>query len=104
MPLDDLNVDYDQLAEICQRYHVVKLELFGSRAKGDARPDSDVDLLVTFAEGQEPGLEFVTFAEELELCLGLTVDVLTRASIERSDNPVRRRSILSSAESIYAAA
>lgn len=37
MPLDDLNVDYDELVAICKRYQVLKLELFGSRARGNAR-------------------------------------------------------------------
>lgn len=103
MPLG-LVVDQNQLADICRRYHVVTLELFGSRARGEAGPDSDVDLLVTFAAGHIPGLEFVTLAEELEACFGRAVDLLTRASIERSPNPVRRRSILSTTEPIYAAA
>ena len=50
----DLVLDRERLADLCRRYHVAKLELFGSRAKGTARPDSDVDLLVTFA-GRTPG-------------------------------------------------
>lgn len=46
MPLT-LNIgDREQLVSFCRRHHVAKLELFGSRAKGTQRPDSDVDLLV----------------------------------------------------------
>ena len=45
----DLRIDSDRLADVCRRYHVIRLELFGSQARGDARPDSDVDLLVSFA-------------------------------------------------------
>lgn len=51
MPLA-LAIDHERLASLCRQYHVAKLELFGSRAKGTARPDSDVDLLVTFEEGK----------------------------------------------------
>jgi predicted nucleotidyltransferase len=98
-----LNIDRVRLAELCRRYHAAKLELFGSRAKGTARPDSDVDLLVTFEPGQTPGLEFVTFCEELEMLFGREVDVLTRECVEHDENPIRRRSILSQVEDIYAA-
>lgn len=102
MPLG-LAVDPAALAGLCRRYSVAKLELFGSRAKGTARPDSDVDLLVTFAEGQTPGLEFFGFANELEELLGRRVDLLTRPRVERDDNPIFRRSVLSVAEVLYAA-
>jgi hypothetical protein len=60
-----LAIDRERLAKLWRRYHVAKLELFGSRAKGTARPDSDVDLLVTF-EGRTPEFACVTFADELE--------------------------------------
>jgi predicted nucleotidyltransferase len=81
MPLD-LAVNPERLAELCRRFHVSKLELFGSRAKGTARPDSDVDLLVTFEPGQTPGLAFVALAEELETILGRSVDLLVRDDAE----------------------
>jgi len=55
MPLA-LDIDRERLAEFCRRNHVAKLELFGSRAKGTSRPDSDIYLLVTFEPGQTPGL------------------------------------------------
>lgn len=102
MPLD-LAIDQHELAELCRRYQVVKLELFGSRAKGTARPDSDVDLLVTFAPGATPGLEFFAFADDLEALFGRRVDLLTRPRVERDDNPIFRQAVLSSAEALYAA-
>ena len=43
-------------AELCQRHHIRRLALFGSQARGEQRPDSDVDLLVEFAPGYVPGL------------------------------------------------
>ena len=103
MPLS-VDVDDHRLAEICRRYRVAKLELFGSRARGEGRPDSDIDLLVSFEEGYTPGLEFVSLADELESCLGHKVDLLTRSSIENSANPYRRRSILSITEPVYVTA
>ncbi len=100
MPLG-LPVDAERLAELCRRYHVARLELFGSRAKGTARPDSDVDLLVTFEEGQTPGLEFFGMALDLEALLGHPVDLFTRASVEQSPNPIKRQSILATTERLY---
>jgi uncharacterized protein len=102
MPLA-LDIDRERLAALCRRYHVAKLELFGSRAKGTARPDSDVDLLVTFVGDRTPGLAFVTMAEELEAVFGRHVDLLTRDTVERDENPIRRTSILSRIEPLYAA-
>jgi len=102
MPLG-IAIDAGQLADLCRRYHVAKLELFGSRAKGTARPDSDVDLLVTFEEGKTPGLAFVSLAEDLEALFGRHVDLLTRECVESDQNPVRKRSILSRTEDLYAA-
>lgn len=102
MPLA-LDIDRERLAELCRRYHVATLELFGSRAKGTARPDSDVDLLVTFEAGQTPGLAFVALAEELEAVFGRPVDLLTRECVEQDFNPYRRQGILAATEALYAA-
>ena len=100
-----LGLDYDpsRLAEICRRYRVAKLELFGSRARGDARPDSDVDLLVTFEEGYTPGLEFVELAEALEAVVGRPIDLLVREDAELDRNPIRRQAIFRVLEPMYAA-
>lgn len=102
MPLQ-LAFDQDRLAEICRRYRVAKLELFGSRARGTARPDSDVDLLVTFEEGATPGLAFIELAEVLEGLFGLSIDLLVREDAERDRNPVRRGAIFDVVEPMYAA-
>jgi uncharacterized protein len=102
MPLA-LDIDRERLADLCRRYHVAKLELFGSRAKGISRPDSDVDLLVTFEPGQTPGLEFFGLADELETLFGHPVDLLTRPRVERDPNPYFKQSVLSVTEPLYAA-
>lgn len=101
MPLA-LNIDPLALAAFCRQHHVARLELFGSRAKGTARPESDVDLLVTFAPGHTPGLEFFGMADELEGILGRKVDLLTRPTVERDRNPYFKQSVLSVAELLYA--
>ncbi len=102
MPLD-IDVDHNRLVEMCRRYHVAKLELFGSRVRGSACPDSDVDLLVTFEPGMAIGLEFFGLGMELEDLLHHRVDLLTRPRVERDPNPIFRDSVLGSVEVLYAA-
>jgi predicted nucleotidyltransferase len=102
MPLA-LDIDREALASFCRRSRIAKLELFGSRAKGTERPDSDVDLLVTFEDGYTPGLEFFGMADELEIILGRRVDLLTRPRVERDTNPSFKQSVLSVAEPLHVA-
>lgn len=74
-----------------------------SQARGDARSDSDIDLLVTFEEGHTPGLEFFGLANDLEALFGTTVDLLTRRAVETDRNPYFRESVLADVEAVYAA-
>src|SRR5580693_2472544 len=86
-----------RLPQFCSRHGIGRVEVFVSVAKGEASTGSDLDLMVTFLPGIAPGLEFFAMQDELEGILGCSVDLLTRRSVERSDNPIRRRSILASA-------
>jgi predicted nucleotidyltransferase len=97
--LDEIN---RHLPEFCQRHGIARVEIFGSVARGEASAGSDLDLMVSFKPGVQPGLDFFAMQDELESILGCTVDLLTRRSVERSDNPIRQRSILDSAREIYA--
>ena len=54
--LGDIEVDEAKLADICRRYQVRELSLFGPAARGEMRPDSDIDLLVEFLPNAEVGL------------------------------------------------
>lgn len=90
------------LPGFCLRHGIARVEVFGSVATGHIRESSDLDLMVTFRPGVRPGLEFFAMQEELEQILGCPVDLLTRRSVEQSDNPIRRRSILESAREVYA--
>lgn len=82
---DRLFSDRAALASLCRRHHIRRLSLFGSTLKGNARPDSDVDLLVEFEPGQEPG--FLGLAEiEAELSAlvgGQPVDLRTPDELSR---------------------
>ena len=99
---DDL--DMRAIEAFCRRWRIRELAVFGSAVRDELRPDSDIDVLVTFVEGQEPDLfAFSRLAGELGDLLGRDVDVLTRSGVEGSRNPYRRREILSTAETLYAA-
>lgn len=100
MPLT-LSYDPDRLGEICRRHHVSRLEVFGSQARGDALPGSDIDVLVSFAEGKTPGWEFVALKEELQELFNLPVDLLTRRMVECDENELFRASVLSAVELIF---
>lgn len=102
MPIG-LPVDHQRLADCCRRFRVARLELFGSRAKGTARPDSDVDLLVSFEPGYTPGWELGGLLVELGALLGRKVDLITRWTLEHEQSPRFRADVLSSAELLYAA-
>ena len=64
------------LAPICRRHGIRRLAVFGSRLKGTARPDSDLDLLVEFEPDRVPGLLGLSGIElELTEMLGVKVDL-----------------------------
>jgi predicted nucleotidyltransferase len=67
----------DEILRLAARRGVSNIRVFGSVARGDATPDSDVDLLVDFEVG-ESGLDLIAFAQQLEQLLGYPVDVGTR--------------------------
>jgi predicted nucleotidyltransferase len=73
------------LGTFCRRHHIRRLALFGSTLKGGARPDSDVDLLVEFEPGKEPGLiKLAGMEAELSAMLGnRRVDLRTAQDLSR---------------------
>jgi hypothetical protein len=91
----------EKIKAFCQRWKIVRLELFGSATRGELAADSDLDFLYTFADDARWGWDFVDACDELEAIVGRPVDLVSRTSIERSTNPFRRRAILTSTELIY---
>ena len=66
------------IAEFCRKHHIRRLALFGSVLREDFRPDSDVDVLVDFEPGQEPGLIALADMElEMSELIGRRVDLRT---------------------------
>jgi uncharacterized protein len=81
-----------QVRALGARHGVRRIRVFGSVARGEARPDSDIDLLVEYQPGHG-GFAFVEFCEGVERLLGRRVDVVT----ERSLHPLVRDRVLAQA-------
>lgn len=92
-----------ELIALCRRYGVVRLEVFGSAARGtDFDPTaSDVDFLVQFGPSAEGLASYVDFKDAVEKLFGRPVDLVERGAIETSRNYIRRRAILKEAETVY---
>src|SRR6266478_3243394 len=68
------------------------MEVFGSLARCESHPGSDIDLLVTFQPGVHLGWDFFDLHKEIEGILGCEVDLLTRRSVEHDENAIASRS------------
>ncbi len=87
-----------------RRWGIAEFALFGSVLRDDFCPDSDIDVLVTFAPGIQQSLgKWLEMQDELKQMLGRDVDLVDRESVARSVNWYRRRRIFESAEVLYAA-
>lgn len=94
-----MDVDQDRLREVCERYGVASLEVFGSVARGEDRPDSDLDLLYVLQPGTRLGFRLFDLEDELAEVFGRPVDLVARKSI----NKYLREQILTDARPLYAA-
>ena len=98
--LGDTQIDGPSLVEVCRRYSVRELSVFGSVARGEMSPGSDIDIMVEFEPGARIGLiRFESLAGELESLAGRRVDLVTKRGIK----PWVRTRILKDARVIYAA-
>lgn len=89
-----------EIADVCTRWNIRRLALFGSVLRNDHRPDSDIDVLVEFKPGETPGFGFITIQDELAEILGKPVDLHTPASLSK----YFRDDVLESARDLYDAA
>jgi predicted nucleotidyltransferase len=101
---DALQIPTNRLVKFSQRWQITELALFGSVLRDDFGPESDVDILVSFAQDAKWSLlDLATMEEELEIVLGREVDLVERQAVEQSENYIRRRHILGTTEPIYVA-
>lgn len=93
------SVDQARLADVCERYGVAELAVFGSVARGEARPDSDLDLLYVLAPGRHLGFSINRLEDELSELFGRPVDLVSKAALHRAI----RDEVLAEARELYAA-
>jgi len=97
--ISGVDVDERRLAEICDRYGIAELQIFGSRARGTSGPDSDIDVLYTLRPGRRLGWEIEELADELTDLFGNRVDLVSLRAL----HPMLRPSFLAEARPVYAA-
>jgi predicted nucleotidyltransferase len=82
----------EQVMAIAARHHASRVRLFGSAARGEDRPDSDIDLLVDF--DQDSSLfDLMRMARELEALFGRAVDVVSAAGLKSRDRAILAQSV-----------
>jgi predicted nucleotidyltransferase len=97
----NLEIPLRQIEAFCRKWNIKEFALFGSVLREDFRPDSDIDVLVTFEKGG--GITFdnrVEVLDELAAIFGRKVDLVEKNAIR---NPFRRHEILTTKEVVYAA-
>lgn len=98
-----MSIDFEtlrpQLAELCRKYGIAELSVFGSVARGEERPGSDVDFLDVRGAGCVMGMAFFGMQEELEAMLGRVVDLVPKDGLHW----VIRERVLAEARPVYAA-
>lgn len=99
MAVPDLAVDVTRLRNICDRYGVARLEVFGSTGRGEATPDSHIDILYELAPGARLGWDIEKLADELTDLLGRRVDLVSRRALHER----LRDRVLAEARLLYAA-
>jgi len=91
-----------QITSFCRRWNIARLEVFGSALRDDFGPDSDVDLMATYApQARWSLLDRVRMKFELEDMLGREVDLLNRRALEKASAHTRAAAILAQAQPVY---
>jgi uncharacterized protein len=100
LQLGNAQIDQTRLTELCRRYRVRELSVFGSAARGEMRPDSDIDLLVEFLPHAKVDLlDHAGLMLDLAQLLGRKVDLVSKNGLK----PLIRASVLAEARLVYAA-
>ena len=94
-----VDVDEERLGDICDRYGIAELQIFGSQTRGTAGPTSDIDVLYTLRPGRRLGWEIEQLADELTGLFGRRADLVSLRSL----HPMLKSSVLAEARPVYAA-
>jgi len=101
MKVGNLNIAADRIEAFCRKWRLSELAVFGSALRSDFRPDSDVDVLVSFTPGAAMTLEsYIDMRDELKGIFGREVDLVEKPLVR---NPFRRHEILTTRRVLYAA-
>jgi hypothetical protein len=99
-----IDLPMEQITDFCRRWQITEFGLFGSVLRDDFHPDSDIDVLLTFApEAKWSLFDLVNMRDELKTLFGREVDLVSKRAVEASRNYLRRKNILNSARMIYVA-
>ena len=91
----------EEIAAFCKRHDIVELALFGSAARGELAPESDVDVMATFsADARWDLYDYVEMQDELEQIFHRPVDLVEKGTVS---NPFRYRTIMRDLTVVYAA-
>ncbi len=103
MTVNSINVQKEKLSEICRRYKIIELSLFGSALRDDFTESSDIDLLVEFMPDSGITLfNIVDLKDEFEKLFGRDVDIVPKNAVKKSRNYLRKKAILKNYKVIYA--
>ncbi|MFI5461211.1 MAG: nucleotidyltransferase family protein [Isosphaerales bacterium] len=100
----NITLPMGRIAALCEKYQVEELSVFGSVLRDDFGPESDIDFLVVFQDGDAgPWMSrLLDLEEDLSALLGRKIDFVDKGGLEQSHNrPTRRRAILDTAQVIY---
>lgn len=81
--LDDLKSNRSAILALASRYGARHIRVFGSVARGEERPGSDVDFLVDFDKGYDMFNQRIPFSDQLESLLGRRVDLIPEHELNR---------------------
>lgn len=100
--LSNIFIDKAKLEQLCAKWRIAELAVFGSVLRPDFRPDSDIDILVAFEDAATWTLiDLSDIRDELSVLLGHPVDLLTKRSVQSSRNPYRKAEIFKNSQVIY---
>ena len=95
-----ITISYSEIADVCSRYGIVELGVFGSSIREDFSDTSDIDFLVTFKPDAQISLfDIIDLEEELKKKFNRDIDVVEKEALK---NPYRRKNILETSEIVYA--
>jgi uncharacterized protein len=97
--IQGVEIDESRLAAICDQYGIAELKVFGSRARGTGRPESDIDVLYALRPGRRLGWEIEQLTDELTDLFGHQVDLVSLRAL----HPLLQPTVLAEARPVYAA-